>query len=371
MRIVEVMTDTNVGGAGVLLCNRLLHSEKDIESVVLLPRGSKLKKRLSTLGVKVAPLRHCRDRSFDLLAIPELCIKLFLLRPDIVNSHACLSSRIAARLVRIRASVYTRHCSYPLSSIYQNRCVRAALGYVTSLLSDRVIAVSPAVKRDLIAMGITPKKINVVINGAEPIHRSDEQTRTETRCLLGIPKEAIVVGIFARLEQCKDHETFLRAARVIANISDEYYFLVVGTGSAERRLRTFCKRLGIEKRVIFTGFAEDVAPLMNITDINVNCSIGSETSSLALSEGMSLGIPAVASDFGGNRYMIRDGVNGLIYPRGDHRRLAGSILHLSEKELYEKCSKQALRRFSYELNAENMAGRTYKIYRETLKQKNG
>lgn len=371
MRVVEVITDTNIGGAGVLLCNRLRHSDGEVESVVLLPRGSKLTKGLRALGVRVAPLRHCHDRSFDLLAIPELCIKLCLLRPDLVSSHACLSSRIAARLVGAPASVYTRHCTYPLPSVYKSKCVRAASRAISSLLDDRVIAVSPAVKRDLVAMGVPPERISVIVNGAERLILSDEDEREAARRALGIPKGARVVSIFARLEPCKDHATFLRAARVIADISDEYYFLVVGTGSAERRLRALCKKLGLEKRVIFIGFVADVAPLMNITDINVNCSIGSETSSLALSEGMSLGIPAVASDFGGNRYMIRDGVNGLIYPRGDHRRLAGSILHLSEKELYEKCSKQALRRFSYELNAENMAGRTYKIYRETLKQKNG
>lgn len=69
--------------------------------------------------------------------------------------------------------------------------------------------------------------------------------------------------------------------------------------------------------------------------------------------------------------MIRDGVNGLIYPQGDHRRLAECILKLSERELYKKCSRQARLRFCRELNAENMAKRTYALYKLILKQKNG
>ena len=67
---------------------------------------------------------------------------------------------------------------------------------------------------------------------------------------------------------------------------------------------------------------------MNIVDINVNCSVGTETSSLALSEGMSLGIPAVVSDFGGNPYMIEHGVNGLVCECYDSRKMADHIFDL-------------------------------------------
>jgi glycosyltransferase involved in cell wall biosynthesis len=139
-----------------------------------------------------------------------------------------------------------------------------------------------------------------------------------------------------------------------------------------------CKELGLNEKVVFTGFVEDVSPLMNVTDINVNCSIGTETSSLALSEGMSLGVPAVVSDFGGNCYMIKDGVNGLVYPQRDHSALADSILALSDKTLYKRLSENSLSRFRKELNAKRMAAETAAFYRQiyqakdtSKKQKNG
>jgi glycosyltransferase involved in cell wall biosynthesis len=103
-------------------------------------------------------------------------------------------------------------------------------------------------------------------------------------------------------------------------------------------------------------------------DVNVNCSVGTETSSLALSEGMSLGIPAIVSDYGGNPYMVRHGINGLVCPQGDSLALAEAIERLSrEKTLYTRLSRQARLRFAEELNAEAMTKKTEKLYAELFR----
>ena len=369
MRVVEVISDTNIGGAGVLLCNRLKHKNEDIETVVILPKGSRLLPRLRALDVRIVQMKRCRDRSLDPLAFPELIAILNALNPDIVNSHGCASARIAAKLSGARASVYTRHCCFPLKRIYEQRLIRWLIAFTSKLTCDAVIAVSPAVKRDLAIMGVPPLMVRVIVNGAEPLRRLSDEERAKKRREIGIPEGATVVGIFARLEACKDHETFLKAARILCDSGGEYRFLIVGEGSIETRLRRLCKCLGLGKKVVFTGFVEDISPLMNITDINVNCSIGTETSSLALSEGMSLGVPAVVSDFGGNCYMVKDGENGLVYPQRDHQKLAEAILRLSDKELYAKISKNNIERFRKELNAERMASETAEFYRQLYRAK--
>jgi glycosyltransferase involved in cell wall biosynthesis len=378
MRVVEIISDSNIGGAGVLLANRLKHKCKDIETVVVLPKESKLLPRMRALGVRTVQMKGCRDRSLDLLAIPELFFILRKLKPDIVNSHGCASARIAAKLARARVSVYTRHCCFPLKRIYERKLISWLTAYMSRLTCDAVIAVSPAVKRDLALMGVPRSMVRVVVNGAEPLQRSSAEERATKRREMAIPASATVVGIFARLEECKDHECLLRAARILCERGGEYRFLIVGTGSIEARLKRLCKELGLNEKVVFTGFVEDVSPLMNITDINVNCSIGTETSSLALSEGMSIGVPAVVSDFGGNCYMIKDGVNGLVYPQRDHVALADSILALSDKTLYKRLSENSLSRFRKELNAKRMAAETAAFYRQIYqakdtykKQKNG
>jgi glycosyltransferase involved in cell wall biosynthesis len=107
----------------------------------------------------------------------------------------------------------------------------------------------------------------------------------------------------------------------------------------------------------------DVSPLMNISDLSINCSIGTETSSLALSEGMSLGLPAVVSDYGGNPYMIKHRVNGFVCKTGDSEKMAEYIVRLkNDRELYSKMSEKARERFENELNARSMTQKTNRLY---------
>ncbi|MBP3370430.1 MAG: glycosyltransferase, partial [Clostridia bacterium] len=224
-------------------------------------------------------------------------------------------------------------------------------------------------KQNLVDMGISKNRISVIINGAQDLTKYDENARALVRKSLGIPQNATVVTICARLEKCKDHLTFLNAAALICKKTDAYRFLIIGGGSLASTLSTLVKHLSIENKVIFTGFVNDVSPYMNITDVNVNCSVGTETSSLALSEGMSLGIPAVASDYCGNPYMVKNGQNGYIYPQRNAYELSKSILALEDKELYKAMSTNAKERFFTELNAKSMTRKTEALYKSLLNSK--
>jgi glycosyltransferase involved in cell wall biosynthesis len=167
----------------------------------------------------------------------------------------------------------------------------------------------------------------------------------------------------ARLEACKGHKTLLEAAKILKGSGEQYRFLLVGEGSCRKDIERYAKKLGVSDWVLFCGFAEDVAPFYHVMDLNVNCSVGTETSSLALSEGMSVGIPAVASNYGGNPYMIRDGENGFLFPCGDAQALADRIREIRrDPRLYRKLSRGAKARFCRELNAERMTRNIEELY---------
>ena len=367
IRVAEIISDTNIGGAGVLLFNRLKHSDRRrFDTVVILPKGSRLTPRFDSIGIKTLEIRGCKDRSVDIFVIPELCNLLKGRSLDIVNCHGCLSARIAARLSRVPAVIHTRHCIYPIKTIYATGLLKIANRTVDAMLGDRIIAVSPVVKKQLIKTGISKERISVIVNGAEELKRLGREEREEIRRRLGIPLDACVVTICARLEGCKDHKTFLDAAALLLKKNKSYRFLVVGGGSLFEVLRQYAKKLRIDDSVIFTGAVDDVTEYMNVTDINVNCSIGTETSSLALSEGMSLGIPAVVSDYGGNPYMIRTGNNGFIFRRGNAQELARKITMLEDPVVYQCLSSGARRRFEKELNASRMTVWTEKLYSEIV-----
>lgn len=370
IKVVEVISDTNIGGAGRLLLARLEESDRlRFDEAVILPRASKLCPHLEDLGVKYIEIDGCADRSLDMFAILKLWREIRRVRPHILNSHACLSARIAGRLAGVPTVIQTRHSSFPIGRAYDYRAVRTAVRIASRLLSDRIIAVAHIVKRDLLQMGVDAERVSVIINGAKPLKMASASEIEATRERLGVARGERIVGICARLEKCKDHETFLRAAKIICRKSRDYRFLIVGEGTERRALEDLAGRLGIADRVTFTGFCDNVAEYMNLFYVNVNCSVGTETSSLALSEGMSLGIPAIASDYGGNPYMVRDGVNGFLYPQGNADELARRILLLEDDALYRRLSVGAYERFSRELNAKRMTRDTEDLYVELLKKR--
>ena len=363
IKVVEIISDTNIGGAGILLLNRLsCYNRKSFKEYVILPKDSKLKKRFDAIKIPVFEIDGCFDRSFDLLAIFQISMILKKIKPKIINAHGCLSARISAYLSKIPIKIYTRHCSYPASKIYKLPFIRFSYKALNSLLSDTIIAVADAAKQDLVERGVKPSSIAVIINGARPLAEISEQAKTELRRELKIPQHAYVVTICARLEECKDHFTFLRAAAILSENYDDYRFLILGDGSLRTALEEFAKGLKISDKVIFTGFVDNTSPYMNITHVNVNCSIGTETSSLAISEGMSLAIPSVASDYGGNPYMIQNGTNGYIFKQKNASDLARKIAFLRERELYSSLSKNARARFESELNAKAMTEKTENLY---------
>ena len=370
INVVEVITDTNIGGAGRLLISKIKNSNKMLfKYTVILPKNSLLIPSLKEAGAAIVEMHGCRDSSFDFKGLIELYDIIKRLSPDILNSHACIVSRISGKLARVKVNLYTRHCDFPIKKELSLPIVKMFIRIFNDVFSDGIIAVSYSAKRNLLLLGIDGKKIKVIINGAEKIKRISDCERKKIKAGFGIPADSTVVSIFARLEDYKDHKTFLRAAKKMSEF-DNIYFLIVGTGSLEVELKRYARALGIEKQVLFLGFIDDVSPIMNITDINVNCSIGTETSSLALSEGMSIGVPAIASDYLGNRYIVNDRVNGLIFSQKNHCELAQKIMLLHKnKDFLAYLSKNAKRRYIKELNAKRMTENVEKYYISMLKKK--
>ena len=190
-----------------------------------------------------------------------------------------------------------------------------------------------------------------------------EEEKERLRERFGVREGEKVVSIVARLEEVKGHEYFIEAADLLLRDGINARFFIAGTGSCERQLMERVRRLGREDRIIFTGFIPDVDRLMNITDVQVNASYGTEATSLALLEGMSLGVPAVVSDFGGNPGVIHDGVNGFVVAKQNSAALMMGIKKLlSDKELYKKLSGKSIEVFGKVFTAEAMTRNTEKLY---------
>ncbi len=367
MRVLHVISDQNIGGAGVLLESLLQNFDlARVESHVLLPRESALRERFLRLPVTLHATEARMD-SVNLAAVRELSRIIRDTEAELVHANAAISARVAGRLCRIPV-IHTRHCCFPPEGLMRLSLVRASAGLCNRMLSDRVIATAEAAAEDLRGLGIPNARIRVIRNGSRRVREVTSEELAVLRERLSLTREHIPIGICARLEPCKGHVVFLHAAARVTEHFPNARFLIVGEGSRREELEHLTDALQIREYVRFAGFVEDMAPVWRLLHINVNCSVGTETSCLALSEGMSAGVPMVVSDYGGNPDMLGESEAGLLYPAGDADALAAALARiLSDQELWERMSRAALDRYEQNYTAEGMTEHLTAVYEELFR----
>lgn len=329
MKILNILSDSNIGGAGRLLVHYLRNFDRArFDGWVALPKGSALIPAVRETGFPVIELEYGADQSWDRRSVGELRRVIRELRPDIVHCHSSLSGRVAAWLERVPGRFYTRHSVFPPSKKLTTFPGKQLNGLLNRVLSTDIVAVAEAAKKNLTDTGVPADMITVIINGVEPLREVTPAECEALRDALGVGRDDFVCGIVARLEDYKGHSYLLETAKTVLAARPATDFLIVGDGSQADALKKQAADLGITGNVLFTGFTDDVAPYYGIMDLNLNCSWGTEATSLALAEGMSAGVPAVATTYGGNPCMIEDGVNGLLVPEKDPGAMAAAILSL-------------------------------------------
>lgn len=104
--------------------------------------------------------------------------------------------------------------------------------------------------------------------------------------------------------------------------------------------------------------------------MQLNCSYGTEASSLSLIEGMSLGLATVASDYGGNPYQVEDGVTGLLFESGNAGQLRDRLVTLmDDPALLEQLRRQAKDTYEAKYTGAIFAANIEAVYDKTMRQK--
>lgn len=370
IRVLHCISDSNIGGAGRLLLHLLRHFDKDVFDVtVVVPKGSALVPRIEECGIPVIETEHGRDASHDRGGIPELCGIMRRVKPHIVHTHSSLDAKIAAWLCGVKCRIYTRHSVFDPPRRLTTFPGKQIAGAVNNTLATRIIAVAQAAADILTATGVREDKITVILNGVEPLTPSTAEESAALRRELGFADTDFVCGISARMEPYKGHSYLVETARAVCAVRPEAKFLVMGTGTTYEETMRLAREAGLDGKMVFTGFVTDVVPYYSIMNLSLNCSWGTEATSLALIEAMSLGLPAVVTSFGGNPGVIEDGVNGFLVPEKDSDAMAEAIVRImGDPALYDTLSAGAKTRFGEKFTAQAMTVQLENVYKEEARR---
>lgn len=369
IRILNIISDTNIGGAGRVILNYLRYADRNkFETLVAIPRGSLLKPLLEEAEVPVYEVDGMADCSYASQDVKALQALIRRVKPDLVHTHGALSGRIAAKRCHVPV-VYSRHSAFPVPAKLKYPPGRWVNKLLNEHYADHIIAVSPATRDNLTEGGISPKKITVVMNGVAPVSPISDEEKAALRRSLGLEPDVFTFGILARIEDYKGHLYLVYAAKLLKDRGySNFRILVAGTGAFEEEVTRAVTEMGVEDVVQMLGFRSDAAALLNILDVQLNASYGTEATSMALLEGMSLGLPTIASDYGGNPFVITSGQNGLLFPSKDSAALADAMAELMDHpEEVAIMRQKALETYQSRFTGEVFARNTEQIYENVLK----
>ena len=370
-RVLNIISDSNIGGAGRVLLNYLQYADRrSYETHIAVPRGSLLTEPLTAAGGVVHEVNGIAERSYHKEDVPLLRSLIETLKPDLVHTHGNFSGRIAAKCCGVPV-VFTRHSAFPVPAKLRYPPGRWVNKWLNEHYADRIIAVSPAAAKNLTDGGISPQKITTMMNGVAPLKRTSSEEQAALRESLGVAQDEFLLGILARIEDYKGHLTIAAAVAALKTQGYRCKVLVAGIGPFEEELRQACERLGVSGELLFLGFRSDVAAILSILDCQLNASYGTETSSLSLLEGMSMGLPAIVSDYGGNPFVIDNGLDGLLFPAKDSETLAVCIRRLMDnREELAAMGREAQAQFEQRFTGEIFARNIEVVYASTRKGAN-
>lgn len=282
-----------------------------------------------------------------------------------MDSRGNYFARASAKSFPNVARISTRH------ELYQCRCfgtyfrlkrkVIALFDKSTAGSANKIIAVSGAVRDEMLKLGYSEDKVEVVYSGIQDEKAAGyaENARSSIR------KEDQIIAV-GRLSKEKGFEDLIEVIGAIAPVLPEGKLKIAGDGPMRDVLVDKIKKLGHSGRVELLGYVDDIGPLLLESSIMAAPSLH-ESFGLAIVEGMAAGLPIVASRIGGIPEVVRDGENGILVEAGDVKALANGLLTLlSDEAIRKRFGEASMERVRANFLLSDTLRKTQAIYESTL-----
>jgi glycosyltransferase involved in cell wall biosynthesis len=328
IRVVHIINSFEHGGAEAMLCNLLLRTDtrRFEASVVSLIDDLTVAGPILNAGIPLVTM-GMRPGIPDPRTFLRLAKHLRKLQPAVVQTwmdHSNLIGGLAARMATRAKVVWGIHHSNHVKGVAKRSTLAtvAACGKLSRRVPSRIICVSEHASRLYAQHGFAAKRFTVIPNGFDTaLLRPDPSARQSVREELGLCVDAPLVGLVARHDPFKDHDTFFRAAGIMAKQRPDVHFLLCGAGvdSNNSAITGQINQLGIAAHCHLLGPRRDMPRIHASLDICTSSSI-SEAFPLVLGEAMACGVPCVATDVGDSALILGD--TGKVVPPRDPAALA-------------------------------------------------
>ena len=346
IRVLRVIARLNVGGPAIqaITLSRLLEERGYATRLIRGQEGARegsmdaLAEQLEVSPVSLPTLKR-RIGLADLVSLVFLVRQIREWQPQVLHTHAAKAGalgRTAALLAGRRrppvivhtfhGHVLTGYFSPLISAVFTT--IERALARVTTCL----IAVSEEVREDLVRLRVAPPERILVLPLGLDLSRFDvpaeerRERREAFRRGFGIPLDAPVVTLVARLEPIKRVDRFLRVANLVRE-PEETRFLVVGDGALREELQRSSEAARLGNRLIWAGLRDDMPDVYFASDV-LTVTSDNEGTAVSAIEAQAGGVPVVTTRVGGMPSAVLDGETGFVTEREDEKAFASAVARL-------------------------------------------
>jgi glycosyltransferase involved in cell wall biosynthesis len=252
---------------------------------------------------------------FSGVSVGAMASLLKRLRPDVVHAHGARSFHSARSISAAKRLgfpvVFTPHCFYPAQNL-SGKIKRALFDHTIGLHSLRcanvIISLTEQDRSDAISLGAEPTRIRIIPNSIDlPVRSATSQDSFRSKH--GLERYLLSVG---RIDPVKGCDFLISALR---HLPADLKMVFIGPDAGH--LST-CKKLthelGLERRVVFAGNVDD-EELVSAYGGAAAVVMASKYEGLptVLLEGMALGVPVIAANTGGIRFVVTPRKTGFLY----------------------------------------------------------
>lgn len=370
IKILQTIRQGKIGGGESHVIDLVEELNKDLyESIVLSFTEGPMVERMKANGVKTYVIETEKPFNFTVWGKVEEVLKKEQI--DIVHAHgtrANSNTSYSARKLGIPI-IYTVHGwsfhpdqKFPLKNLrILGEKYLVDKSTLTICVSDNNLndarKLFPMKRAKVIKLGINLKKFN------------PSGDFTNVRVALGVNENTLLVGYVVRMTIQKDPITLVRAISLIPKEMD-IRFLFVGDGDLKEETIKLAKELGVEPRIIFMGFRQDIPDMLNAIDVYCLPSLW-EGLPIGMLEAMAMEKAVVATAIDGAKEVIVNEENGLLIPVKDPQRLAEALIRLYiDQGLRKAMGKHAGQTIIKDFNVVRMTRATEDVYKsivETVK----
>jgi sugar transferase (PEP-CTERM/EpsH1 system associated) len=342
--VAHVIFRLNIGGLEnglVNLVNRLPEQEFK-HTIICIDTFTDFKERIHNKNVQVFAIN--KSPGWDSRALVRIFRLLRKLKPDIVHTRnlAALDALLPALLARVRYRIHGEHGRDVNDLDGTNRKLQL-LRKLHRPLVTRYISLSRELHSYLMEkIGVPPERVTQIYNGVDT-EIFDASKNSLDRCeeldaYFGAGK--VVIGTVGRLDTVKNQMYLVSAFQALLenqpSLTKKVRLAVVGDGPTMTSIERYVAKTGLKELVWLPGSRDDIPDILRSFDIFVLPSLAEGISNTIL-EAMASCLPVVASDVGGNRELIVEGITGHLVAATDPTALRDAIASYVHDD--ERCRK--------------------------------